>query len=150
MTHFPDDGRRATAIHFPTKGKTQQHHQEDCDIHTIVGRWKQGQAPPMPTKDELYADCTNVDDYFSAKLNIQYALDSFMRLPAEIRANFDNEPGELIRFLDNPDNFDEALEMGLVTEEDRPQGMVETAGAEGETPPVNEGEADPSPEGGVS
>jgi len=45
-----------------------------------------------------------------------------MRLPADLRARFDNDPAQLIQFLENSDNKDEAIKLGLVNKpEDLPQ-----------------------------
>jgi phage internal scaffolding protein len=40
--------------------------------------------------------------------------DEFEALPAQIRARFDNDPAQLIEFLENSDNRPEAEELGLV------------------------------------
>jgi hypothetical protein len=37
-----------------------------------------------------------------------------MALPADLRARFSNNPEELINFLDNPENKDEAIRLGLL------------------------------------
>jgi phage internal scaffolding protein len=42
------------------------------------------------------------------------AQDEFDRLPAQIRARFDNDPANLIEFLENSDNRPEAEALGLV------------------------------------
>jgi phage internal scaffolding protein len=42
------------------------------------------------------------------------AEDEFMRLPADLRARFENDPAQLIEFLENLENKDEAIKLGLV------------------------------------
>jgi phage internal scaffolding protein len=42
------------------------------------------------------------------------AQDEFEALPAQIRARFDNDPANLIEFLENENNRPEAEELGLV------------------------------------
>jgi phage internal scaffolding protein len=37
-----------------------------------------------------------------------------MALPAQIRSRFDNDPAKLIDFLENEQNHDEAIKLGLV------------------------------------
>ena len=45
-----------------------------------------------------------------------------MALPAQIRSRFENDPAKLIDFLDNSENLDEAIKLGLVSKfEELPQ-----------------------------
>jgi hypothetical protein len=50
-----------------------------------------------------------------------------MRLPAELRARFENDPAKLIEFIDNSENLDEAINLGLVNKpENLPQVVEDT------------------------
>ena len=49
----------------------------------------------------------------------------FMDLPAKIRQRFNNSPAELISFLQNSDNFDEAVELGLMEKIKTPEPTPE-------------------------
>jgi len=49
---------------------------------------------------------------------------SFRELPAEIRNRFRNDPEELLRFTENPQNRDEAIKLGLI----RNDWTIETDG----------------------
>jgi len=136
MTQFADTPTRPR---LSTNGKkrVQQHHRDDADINVIVDRWRKTGRLPMPTKDELYADLTDVDDYLTSKLKIEYALESFKRLPIKLQKRFDHEPGELLRFLDNPDNRTEAIDLGLI-EKDEPVPDSPTPSGEGDEPPAGD------------
>ena len=59
-------------------------------------------------------DFTGIGDYQSAMQAVRAAQESFMELPAEVRARFSNDPQALMVFMDDPANRDEAVELGLV------------------------------------
>lgn len=40
---------------------------------------------------------------------------SFMTLPASVRERFANDPGEFLKFAEDPANLDEMVDMGLAT-----------------------------------
>jgi len=70
------------------------------------------------------------DDYLTMQTRIADAQADFMKLPAEIRQRFKNDPAELLRFLENDNNAQEAAELGLiperVNEPPTPSGTVKT------------------------
>jgi phage internal scaffolding protein len=61
-----------------------------------------------------YGDFTGISDYHTALNRVFAAQDEFEALPAQIRARFNNDPAQLIEFLENSDNRPEAEELGLV------------------------------------
>jgi phage internal scaffolding protein len=92
----------------------QQHFKDECDINNILRQFNiTGQLPNFPLSPR-YGDFSGVVDYHSALNAVIAAEDGFMTLPAETRAKFNNDPELLINFLDNPQNKDEAIKLGLV------------------------------------
>lgn len=91
----------------------QQSQKEDADINTIVKRFGlTGQLPEnvrMPT----YQDFDGVMDFQTAMNAIKSAEDSFMRMPANVRARFQNDPAEFVEWCSDPTNLDEARKLGL-------------------------------------
>jgi len=61
-----------------------------------------------------YGDFTGIGDYHTALNRVIAAQDEFEALPAQIRARFNNDPAELIAFLDDDNNRPEAESLGLV------------------------------------
>lgn len=106
----------------PEEGMTQQHFQEECDINEIVRRFGfTGELPENP-RMPVSGDFTGVVDFHSALNLVREAEGAFMEFPAELRARFRNDPGELIAFLSEDSNRDEAVKLGLVkapTKEER-------------------------------
>jgi hypothetical protein len=56
---------------------------------------------------------------------VRAAQEQFLRVPADIRARFSHDPGLFTEFLENPDNLEEAVRMGLAVK--RPDPVPEPA-----------------------
>jgi len=92
----------------------QQHFRDECDINNILRQFNiTGLLPETPLSPR-YGDFTGIHDYQSALNAVIAAEDGFMTLPADIRATFGNDPEQLINFLDNPENKDKAIALGIV------------------------------------
>ena len=92
----------------------QQHFKDECDINNILRQFNiTGLLPENPLSPR-YGDFSGIKDYQSALNAVIAAEDGFMTLPADLRASFQNDPENLINFLDNPDNKDKAIELGLI------------------------------------
>ena len=92
----------------------QQHFKDECDINNILRQFNiTGLLPEAPLSPR-YGDFTGVTDYHSALNAVIAAEDGFMTLPADIRSRFLNDPANLINFLDDESNKDEAIKMGLI------------------------------------
>lgn len=97
----------------------QQQFRDECDINNIMERFGlTGELPANPLSPQ-FGDFSGVLDYHSAMNAVLAAQDSFNELPATLRARFENDPNNLIRFLDDPNNRNEALALGLIAEEPR-------------------------------
>jgi len=103
---------------------TQQHMKDECDINVLVERFGiTGQFPVSPL-EPTYGDFSGVSDYHSALNAIRASDEAFMALPAKIRARFDHDPNALLNFLQNEDNRNEAIEIGLIDGEPVVQPIV--------------------------
>ena len=94
----------------------------DCDVNTIVERYRTtGVLTHVSRKAPIFADVSNVQDYLTSWNMIKQAEAEFMALPARVRERFLNDPQQLIAFVKDPANRDEAIELGLVP---KPEGYV--------------------------
>lgn len=96
---------------------TKQSFQQECDINHIL----KNNALVAPLTPEQYASLNFVDlgdstDFHSAKNYLIEAEKAFMTIPADIRARFENDPGQFLDFVQNPKNADELVKLGLATE----------------------------------
>lgn len=106
--------RKRKRIH-PEMGKesmTKQSFKDECDISKIVARSKAG-IPAIITKNGSYLDNQDLD-YQEHVNQIMETEENFMSLPSHIRKQFNNDPAEIITFLENPKNIQKAQEIGLI------------------------------------
>lgn len=112
-----DDGTRVR-IQTKMKGepaKTQQSQKAQCDVNLIVAQFmKTGQITHLNQRTPNYGDFSSGTTYQEALDQVSLAQDAFDELPAAIRNRMNNDPAELLDFLANPENTEEAQEMGLL------------------------------------
>ncbi len=93
---------------------TQQHFKDETNINLILAKYaKTGLIDHVNKYGGHYADMPAEDDFHAAMSLVTNAQSMFADLPSGIRANFENDPGQFLDFVDNPDNREEAIEMGL-------------------------------------
>lgn len=93
---------------------TSQAMTDEVDINKIMARIQKGQVVMASDGQPFYGDVSEYGGLQEAIMKVQEADDLFMQYPAELREKFDNDPINFVAFLENPDNYDEALKMGLV------------------------------------
>lgn len=137
--------RRRVAITFTEPSLTKQEYSREADMNTIIKKYRlTGQLPPTKSFG-TYADVSNIGDYQSAVMKVQEAQEVFDSLPARIRSQFENNPAQLIDWVMDPKNKEDAITLGLlesdVSSPGKPKGVggTETAtvahsGASGEMP----------------
>jgi len=87
---------------------------EEADINTIMERFGRTGELVAPVRLPQYGDFSGVTDYHSAMNAVIEAQASFDSLPANIRARFENDPGQFVEFCLDDKNRDEAVRLGLV------------------------------------
>lgn len=94
---------------------TQQQFKKDCDVNNIIAKYKKtGSVTHIRNRVEgVYADLTNIPSYDEALQQIIHANNTFNELPALVRARFANDPQQLINFLQDPENVEESIKLGL-------------------------------------
>lgn len=108
--------RSCKRVCFETSGEslTKQADADSCDVNLIMKKYEQhGIVPSINTARAHFGDFSDSVDYQSSLEAVYAAQESFNRLPAGIRARFENDPGQFIEFCCNPDNLDELRRMGL-------------------------------------
>jgi len=109
-----DAASNESGLHCEDASLAQQHFKDETDINNILRQFNiTGLLPESPLSPR-YGDFTGISDYQSALNAVIAAESEFEGLPAQIRARFNNDPEELINFLANNENLDEAISLGLV------------------------------------
>lgn len=112
-----------TAHYNEEPSMTKQEFTAEVDINNIVKRFiNSGGDPtslPFTDRKAMYGDFTMLPDSYQSALN--YVLDTkaeFMKLPADQRAKFDNNPQVFLDYVSDPKNLDALVEMGLAVKTD--------------------------------
>lgn len=145
--HFDPDYEEKDAfgvVTYPQRSKTQQQFIDDCDINKIVARADaSGVLTHTARGTPQYGDFSQFGDslHFQNSLNtVIEAENAFMALPAETRKRFSNDPAELLAFLEDPKNQDEAVRLGLASPKpatDNPDPIVHSPPAKPVKPAKN-------------
>lgn len=118
----------ASGVMFdPEEDRAQQQFKDESDVNVIVGRVLRGE--PVPVVEARHGDFVGVPDYHTAMTLLVEAQHSFDALPAKLRRRFGNDPGALLDFLGDVDNFDEAVSLGLVEPREEEAENVEGSGS---------------------
>lgn len=88
--------------------------EEESNINTIVRRFGLTGELPSDVAIPRTGDFTNAPDFHTAMNLVRQAQEEFLRVPAEVRARFNNDPGAFISFVDDERNYDEAKRLGLL------------------------------------
>lgn len=102
-----------------TPTMTQQHFKDECDINSIISRYNVTGYLPESDKPMQYGDFTNVSDFMTAQNIIIEAQERFDALPSDVRKRFDNNPANLLEFMQDDSNREEAIKLGLINNPDR-------------------------------
>jgi len=106
-------------VHRPPSGgsKTVQSAAPDTDINLIMERYHKtgvlGTPNPKGARRPIFGDFTSTD-FLQMKNAIMDIGEQFMKLKPKIRQRFQNDPLQLVRFVEDPSNMDEAIKLGLV------------------------------------
>lgn len=104
---------RPHALKITGHSRTEQAHANDVDINQIMAKAQAGQHSDY-IKDHggEYMDATSVD-FFEAQIVVANANSLFADLPSAIRNKFDNNPGDFLDFVQNPENLEEMYDLKL-------------------------------------
>jgi phage internal scaffolding protein len=94
---------------------TQQHFKKETDIVEIIKKHdRTGIIEHVARGVAQYGDYSEVNEYREALDMVNNANNSFMELPAEVRAMFGNDPGAFFEFATDPKNEAKMQELGLM------------------------------------
>ena len=120
-----DAASNESALHCEDESLAQQHQRDECDINYILKQFNVTGVLPQSPISPQYGDFSGIGDYHTALNRVIAADEEFMSLPAQLRARFENDPENLINFLNDDKNRDEAIELGLL---ERPEPTAKPVG----------------------
>lgn len=94
--------------------KTEQQFAKECDVNEIMRKFmKTGQVTHLAKHQGQFVDVSEIPDLHTAMIQVAAAQQTFDLLPAELRKRFGNSPVNMVEFLQDPSNDDEAVKLGL-------------------------------------
>ncbi len=125
---------------------TEQFHKNECDVNQIISKYdRTGLISHISRFEGKFGDTTEAD-FKTAMDLVTRSQTMFMELPNHIRKRFKNSAKDLLKFMEDPDNRQEAITLGIIqadwTEETDGLGehvkVGENVIIEPETPNVSE------------
>jgi len=110
----PFSPKKPAPFQEPGISKTQQHFAEETSMAGIISRVMKGQNVPTNPRQASFTD-VNSDDFHTMHNKIADIQTQFNSLPAKLRSKFNNQPYQLLRWLENPANAKTAVKLGLVS-----------------------------------
>lgn len=96
---------------------TDQSRKAECDVNNIIARYdRTGLITNVSKFEGRFGDMSGVD-FKMLQDQVAGAATMFEQLPSHIRKKFKNDPAELLAFMDNPDNREEAIKLGMIRED---------------------------------
>jgi len=102
-----------SGLSCPEPTMAQQQFRDECNINTIVERFGLTGQLPVGVRPPEYGDFTQVSDFQSAMQAVRQAQETFMLFPANVRERFGNDPQQLLEFVSDESNLEEAVSLGL-------------------------------------
>lgn len=112
LRHVPSVG-----IVFEEASMTQQHFKDECDIDKILKKYNETGFLVNPLESRRpakWGDFSSVNDYQTAMNKLVEVQEAFDALPSRVRDRFKNDPMQMLAFLEDENNLDEAVKLGLV------------------------------------
>jgi hypothetical protein len=122
---------------------TEQSHADEANINKIIARHGMDmiQRVAAMTTPEYLMDDIPTNDFQEAMLIVTKAQQTFEQLPSDTRKKFNNSPAEFIDYIQNPENEESLVTMGLAQRKPEPDQPIQVI----VTNPVTEPEQKPTP-----
>lgn len=104
-------------IIFKEPTMTIQSEKDNCDINVIMNRYATC-GTPLPYRTDgvqpVYADVSELGDYMENFQRCKQAEEMFNALPSALRKELDNNPANLLSFIQDEKNKERCYEYGLL------------------------------------
>lgn len=120
--------RRSVALVIdPDERQTVQADADRVSITSIVARAKRngGVVGSVPVRHGTFSDISSAPSFMDALNVVAKATSMFEALPSRLRDRFGNDPAQLLAFLDDEENRDEAIKLGIVKKPEEPPAPPE-------------------------
>lgn len=114
---------------------TKQSPKEECDVNNIVRKYQSHGIYTVNPITPHYGDYFDGADFQRAQGYLVEAQNAFDDLPSKVRARFRNDPAYFFDFVNDPNNADELVSLGLAVKTTAPAAPEIPVGDEGATVP---------------
>lgn len=105
--------------------RTKQQFKDECDINRIVQMYPDINSDDyanrvrslVNSQPDLFGEYDSAMDYSKAVQIVDTARSQFETLPSVLRERFSQDPFEFLNYINNPDNKQEAISLGLLKQE---------------------------------
>lgn len=108
-----DEASNASGLQCKDASRAIQSQKDAADINNIVKKFGITGQIVGKFRMPLQGDFEGVTDFRSAMERVVMAKENFMRVPANVRSRFNNDPGEFASFCLLEKNRDQLVEWGL-------------------------------------
>lgn len=116
-------------LHCEDESLAVQSAKDETDINTIVRRFGLTGELPNSVAMPRSGDFTNVPDFHTAMNLIRTTQEEFLKVPANVRAYFNNDPQAFMEFVEDEGNRAKAAELGLLKVMPKPPSGTPEGGA---------------------
>ncbi len=96
---------------YTRHGRTKQSYKDSCDINKLLEKGaKAGGLSHLQKHGARYGDFADID-FEAMQIQLAEGRQVFNELPAEIKREFDQNPGQFFEFVTNPENSDRIAEL---------------------------------------
>lgn len=95
--------------------RAQQHMRDETDINILVKTYARTGTIPGADIPATHFEFDEIFDYQEAMNRVIEANRMFGALPSQLRARFQNDPAQLLSFVHDDRNREEAMRLGLVS-----------------------------------
>lgn len=114
--------RKRVQVSFTEPTRTKQAFKDECDVNTILKRYKStGVLPNMIKENAKYGDFSSPLDYQESLNLVLHAQQQFNSLSSHVRERFNNDPQKFLEFTSDSKNIDEMVKLGLATKRSNDQ-----------------------------
>jgi len=115
--------------------KAQQQFAKETDINVITEKYLTGKTPgigqPRNNRQPIFGDFRS-NDFQAMQNHLADIEGEFSTLPPKVRRRFKNDPFQLLRFVEDEANREEAIKLGLLPEPPPKSEFVDEFEPEGE------------------
>lgn len=107
-------GQKKVTLECKDVSLADESQQSATDINNIMRKYKKtGVITHITNAIPQFGDVSQIGDYQSCLERVRHAEQLFSELPARTREKFQNDPAQFLSFMDNENNLEEAIKLGL-------------------------------------